>query len=774
MKTISFCQKLFAWLMGIAASVSSFAYNHQASDSDWTFVHDFVVDNFAYLIIPGSSFPAVALIESAGHSGSVDIPAYVTHNDTTYQVTTLGAGGHVFHKCRDLTSVYIPKEIKVINLNVFAECANLMHISVDFDNPYFDSRNLCHAVVTSPQNPIQVPNMLIAACKNTSIPDDVEIIGTYAFYRCHQLKQIVIPNRVTTIERSAFNECDQLSTLIIGESVSEINGYAFAGCSALKTVMCLAETPPFVREFAFSNTPVDVKNVYDVTQLLPVYVPDESVDLYKHQSPWSNYNIQPLSQANSPAYKSQWCNSWTTFFEDTDTDTEEKTWLYRLGQDTVIRQHTYTIVNRYTTMDGTEAGKEYVAAVRFTDDKKVYIFYDNTEYLLYDFNVQEGDIIEVFAGLNNYSERNKTFRCSVNEVNLSQDTGLREIHLYVHPNDMTAQIHETKWIEGVGDTQGFMMLNGFKYPRKTSSALVCASRNGQSQFLMDENKMASLATKCYCDFAINIEDDGKEGKFAGRPTPTQWHMLEENHRERLQLPSAQSETTVNSQSVETFVYELNRDTFLINNQPYLPLVRYSTKDDSPVIDNIGALYFSDKNQVFFHYDNTEYLLYDFGAAVGDTLDIFAGINNYPHTTTFPHVLTHKDTLSDGRAILTLQALLHEEEDGQLIEKRHKKVWVAGLGSLDGIVHNSIVAQSGKKTTMLCAWLEDECIYTTDLPFYKSLGCIYNNNAETAVEDVEIPIDSSKKLLRDGQLIIFHEGRIYNVMGQEVLSSDSKR
>lgn len=76
--------------------------------------------------------------------------------------------------------------------------------------------------------------------------------------------------------------------------------------------------------------------------------------------------------------------------------------------------------------------------------------------------------------------------------------------------------------------------------------------------------------------------------------------------------------------------------------------------------------------------------------------------------------------------------------------------------------------------MLCAWLEDECIYTTDLPFYKSLGCIYNNNAETAVEDVEIPIDSSKKLLRDGQLIIFHEGRIYNVMGQEVLSSDSKR
>jgi hypothetical protein len=764
MKPIHFPQKLSALLTTIAVATSLYAGNLQTTDYDWICRHDFVVDNFAYRINFDSI--TVELVESAGLVGHVDIPTHVTYNDTTYQVTTIG--GLAFRNCRDLTSLHVPKEITIFNAGALVGCANLMSISVDPENQYYDSRNLCQAVISSPGSPyaeyIQ-PNILVAACKNTTIPNDVEIIRIDAFNGCHDLKQIVIPNSVTTIEFSAFRECDQLSTLTLGKSVSTIDGLAFADCSALKTVICLAETPPYLREGVFQNTPVDaLDKVHEIALQLPVYVPDQSVELYKSTHSWSNFNIQPLSKANSLAYKSQWCDTWTTFFKDEEANTDETTWLYRLGPDTIIDQQTYTIVNRYSTMQGVEAAEEYVAAVRFTDDKKVYIFYDNAEYLLYDFNVQEGDKIEVFAGINNYSEFNKTFRCVVQDVNIDPNTNLSEIQLYVHPNNMTAQINKTKWIEGIGDTLGFMMLNGFKYPRKTTSSLVCATKNKQFLYMMSESEMEKLNTSCYCN--VHFEDNAKEGKFGGRPTPTQWNLLEELQRERISLRPVQAMPTQSTLTAETYVYELYTDTLVINNKPYQQLVRYSTKDDASATENIGWLHFSDDNKVLFLYDDKEFLLYDFDAAIGDTLNIFAGVNNYPHQTSIPHVLTQKDTLSDGRAILTLKAILFEEQNEQFVEKSHKKVWIAGLGSLDGIVHNNITTAEDYQITMLCAWLEDECIYTTDHPLYKSLGCVYNSSSTTTIENIQPTTPSYQKFLRDGQLIIIHEGKTYNVMGVE--------
>ena len=64
--------------------------------------------------------------------------------------------------------------------------------------------------------------------------------------------------------------------------------------------------------------------------------------------------------------------------------------------------------------------------------------------------------------------------------------------------------------------------------------------------------------------------------------------------------------------------------------------------------------------------------------------------------------------------------------------------------------------------MLCAWREDDCLYTTNHPDYDTLGCIYNHEL-TSVEDIHTS-PSYQKLLRDGQLLIIHEGKTYNVMG----------
>ena len=109
----------------------------------------------------------------------------------------------------------------------------------------------------------------------------------------------------------------------------------------------------------------------------------------------------------------------------------------------------------------------------------------------------------------------------------------------------------------------------------------------------------------------------------------------------------------------------------------------------------------------------------------------------------------------------------------------EKVWLAGLGSIDGIVHNaakrtsnvhaapSRSARNGDTQTsvMLCAWREDSCLYTTDHPDYDTFGCVYNQDP-TAIENLTSP-SSYQKIIHEGTLLILHEGKVYNVIGIQI-------
>ena len=65
--------------------------------------------------------------------------------------------------------------------------------------------------------------------------------------------------------------------------------------------------------------------------------------------------------------------------------------------------------------------------------------------------------------------------------------------------------------------------------------------------------------------------------------------------------------------------------------------------------------------------------------------------------------------------------------------------------------------------MLCAWRDDNCLYTTDHPDYDTYGCVYNQDP-TAVEDVETLGTQYQKILRDGHLYILRDDKIYDVLG----------
>ena len=62
--------------------------------------------------------------------------------------------------------------------------------------------------------------------------------------------------------------------------------------------------------------------------------------------------------------------------------------------------------------------------------------------------------------------------------------------------------------------------------------LVCASKNGQLLYKMDDAEMERVGAECLCDYNSGPKkDNAKNGKIGGRPTPTQWNMLEVETKE---------------------------------------------------------------------------------------------------------------------------------------------------------------------------------------------------------------------------------------------------
>ena len=143
-------------------------------------------------------------------------------------VTTIGE--RAFFDCSGLTSLTIPNSVTTIGGSAFRGCPRLTSISVADDNPYYDSRNDCNAIIET------ASNTLVAGCKNTVIPNSVTEIGYGAFDCCVGLMNLTIPNSVTTIGKSAFSSCSGLTSLTIPNSVTEIESYAFSGCSGLTNI----------------------------------------------------------------------------------------------------------------------------------------------------------------------------------------------------------------------------------------------------------------------------------------------------------------------------------------------------------------------------------------------------------------------------------------------------------------------------------------------------------------------------------------------------------
>ena len=456
-----------------------------------------------------------------------------------------------------------------------------------------------------------------------------------------------------------------------------------------------------------------------------------------------------------------------------------------------------TRIEQFTNLTTrTETGGPYIYCSPFLlreKDNKILIYSRslNKDLVLYDFNLQVGDslpmlYIDFFAKDDWIADRDMEIWYIVDyhkdlEGNiLPADTLIvtdvsaitlldgKEYKKWTFNNGM-------EYVEGIGSFGNrqwsgdfFQLIANRDVPTSLQGEhLICASKNGQLLYQMDDTEMERLGAECLCDYDRGPrKDNAKNGKIGGRPTPTQWNQLE------LDLREMENGNTITR--AETFSYTLENDSIVVNNKTFYQLARQSTKDTAITKSFVGALHFGEDedNRVYFLRDGVEYVLYDFTAEPGDTIEIFAGINNYPQETTYTHVVTGKDTLENGACRMMLEVVFPE---GTSTAENAEKVWLAGLGSIDGIVHNAAQrtsdahaapAKSASSETqtsvMLCAWRDDDCLYTTDHPDYDSYGCVYN--LPTSIKDIETPGGKYQKIIRDGHLYILRDNKLYDVLG----------
>ena len=76
--------------------------------------------------------------------------------------------------------------------------------------------------------------MNCTALQEVTLPDDVRVIGSSAFFGCAALTTVNL-SQVTWINLNAFYECTSLEMLIL-DNVTEIGREAFYGCTSLKTL----------------------------------------------------------------------------------------------------------------------------------------------------------------------------------------------------------------------------------------------------------------------------------------------------------------------------------------------------------------------------------------------------------------------------------------------------------------------------------------------------------------------------------------------------------
>lgn len=289
-----------------------------------------------------------------GCSSSVStlvMPNSISANEKTYAVVAVAKAA--FQANRTLTSISLPKSLKVINTDAFRNLSNLKELKIEdlasWCNVWFANGNAnpiynvfpttqskwgkvyingqqVSTQVTVPEGvtrlgrtfygfksltSVILPSTLkvlgdqtFANCEkllSCTIPESVDSIGS-AFWSCKSLTDIDVPRAVKYLGNSTFYGCSKLANVKLHTGLKTIGSMTFTSCSALTTLE-LPATVDSINPSAFMSannlTSLSCKAVTppstragafsDFAATCTLAVPEASIPAYKAAPGWSEF-----------------------------------------------------------------------------------------------------------------------------------------------------------------------------------------------------------------------------------------------------------------------------------------------------------------------------------------------------------------------------------------------------------------------------------------------------------------------------------------------------
>ena len=214
--------------------------------------YDFEVDGIYYLITGPNTVDVTYRDNSYNtYSGTVNVPAAVTRDGVTYNVT--GIGNSAFRNCTSLTGVTLPASVKTIGENAFTSCSSMTGIVLPESLTSVGSQafKACTGL-TDLMIPVNVTtigteafadihvqsltwnarecwtngNMNTSSISQVAIGDEVTVLPDRIAYQAN-ISSITLPASLKTIGAEAFYECENLTSLTVPENVTSIGDNAF-------------------------------------------------------------------------------------------------------------------------------------------------------------------------------------------------------------------------------------------------------------------------------------------------------------------------------------------------------------------------------------------------------------------------------------------------------------------------------------------------------------------------------------------------------------------
>ena len=608
-------------------------------------------------------------------------------------------GEQAFFGCSSLKQLFIPKNFvrfKKDENNTYWSfiygCTSLTSVVVDEDNPVFDSRDNCNAIIET------ASNTLVAGCITTKIPEGITAIGSWAFGGFKDLTSITLPNSLNRIEQSAFNGSG-LREITLPENVTYIGVYVFSSCNSLKDFYCCAEKVPEA-ESAFGNT-----NLKQVT----LHVPATSISAYQATEPWKNFKeIVALSNnSNTQDYFPEG-TKWTEIRLDT---LKYDSWYSKVGDEWVpnfetieyyvqgdcpdrdwIYKKVYTNGPEWTdslTLMIQEAHDSVLVSVLVHDyDGKSYVLWPGEAYQ-FDWSIGKGLYYEniLMQNTTSISPHQHNYGI-VDEIKEGDFGGVRPLkYVDLNGSRIIQGIGITEWNDGeclFGPPNPYSALQQYEsyhwesYPeRHYRSMLVHFERNGEVLYDVWPEKGVT-----YRPFV----EDGKVWKCGSTAG------ISDGIVKMVEYYYFDGDTIIDGKTCKQMMCQR----YVSPNHP-----DYAAMAQTSSLRYIGAWCEKDKKVYIYNAINQLKMTYDFSIEANDTLFI----DNQPY------VIGPKQTGGlEGFKGVYRDILWCFGGDPYY---NYNTTWLEGVGGIDGPTVNVYYGEEGHGLFLMSCTVGDEVIYLND-------------------------------------------------------------